>query len=685
MLKNLVSGKIRSLLKLTNVTAENLQFQIRNFVSTSTDVKPTQQNIGKLLASSKARVTNNTSRPVAPTQSNRQFNAFAFLFGKTQYMKQLEEVSNNHPNDVQVQLKYFHELSKMDSELAKSKLESGKYIVGLNKMAAAEVIIPKIVAEGAEKVPVGNGPILGSTNNDPIRVIMVPSPGESRYRAMNLALGFLGPVVFLLVGYMWYESNNANATDENNPFPVAPAHSMINTVKERFGDVKGIDEAKDDLVEVVEYLRNPEKFTKLGARLPKGVLLYGEPGCGKTLLARAVAGEAEVPFYYVSGSSFDEMFVGVGPRRVRDLFEEAKKNSPCIIFIDEIDAIGVSRKYSMNGGGSYAKESTLNQLLTEMDGFKQNDGIIVIGATNLPDSLDAALTRPGRFDKVVVVPTPDINGRKQIIDLYLKKTIHDLSVDSYTLARGTTGFTGAEISNLINIAAIKAAINGKSALDMHTLEEARDDIIMGGKKRTFVRTMEELQNCAFHEGGHALVALYSKHTTPVHKATIASRGQALGVTSFLPEKDNYSQTKAQMLARLRTLMGGRAAEELIYGEEEVTSGASNDLQVATQLARNMVFKLGLSEKSGLVYNDSKTLDYLSESEKQLLDGEVKRILQTSYHEAKQILKTHEKELHLLADALLKYETLSLPEIKEVIEGKPLRSPLAVGEKRLGAH
>jgi len=324
-----------------------------------------------------------------------------------------------------------------------------------------------------------------------------------------------------------------------------------------------------------------------------------------------------------------------------------------------------------------------------MDGFKQNDGIIVIGATNLPDSLDTALTRPGRFDKVVVVPSPDINGRKQIIDLYLQKTIYDPTVDSHALARGTTGFTGAEISNLINVAAIKAAISGKEALDMRTLEEARDDIIMGGKKRNLVRTVDDLNNSAYHEGGHTLVALYSKHTVPVHKATIASRGQALGVTSFLPERDSYSQTKAEMMAKLRTLMGGRAAEEIIYGEENVTSGASNDLRQATQLARNMVFKLGLSDKSGLVYNDSNTLAYLAESERQLLDAEVKRILHNSYDEAKQLLKSHEKELHLLADALLKYETLSIDEIKEVIQGKPLRSaplqpPMPIGEK-IGAH
>jgi len=624
---------------------------------------------------------------VAVGQKNFQFpqrkmatSMYTLMFGNQSYLKELETIANSNPNDHAAQLKYLFELNKVDPEGAKKKFEASKMSVStidvatgstaINTNATANTAMSNAttanVADSLNNASNTN-PFMNANNKEPIQVMMVPSKAESRYRFLNFLVGLIGPSILLTLGYVWYTST-AEGQQGKDPFPVAPAHSIVTSVTERFKDVKGVDEAKADLVEVVEYLENPEKFTKLGARLPKGVLLYGEPGCGKTLLARAVAGEAGVPFFYVSGASFDEMFVGVGPRRVRDLFEEAKKKAPCIIFIDEIDAIGVSRKYNMNGGGSYAKESTLNQLLTEMDGFKQNEGIIVIGATNLPDSLDNALTRPGRFDKVVVVPSPDVNGRKQIIDLYLKKTKYDPAIDSHVIARGTTGFTGAEISNLINIAAIKAAINGKEHVDMKSIEEAKDDIIMGGKKRSLQRTQEDLKLTAYHEGGHTLVSMFSKHAVPVHKATIASRGSALGVTSFLPERDTYSQTRSELLTKLRTLMGGRAAEELIYGTDHVTSGASSDIKQASQIARSMVLKLGFSDKTGFVYHDQNTASFVSEAEKQLLDSEVKELLSRSYDEAKQILKSHERELHLLADALLEQETLSIEEIKQVISG-----------------
>jgi len=541
----------------------------------------------------------------------------------------------------------------------------------------------RLFSSTSETIGVVNKDAIASALNskEDIKVMMVPNPSDKWWRVASILTGLLPAAV--LLGFGFYYMNVAQIEGGGgNEFNVAPAHASVLNVEERFADVKGIDEAKSELSEVVDYLKNPEKYTQLGARLPKGVLLVGEPGNGKTLLARAVAGESGVPFFYVSGSAFDEMFVGVGPRRVRDLFEEAKKNSPCIIFIDEIDAIGVARRYSMNGG-SFAKESTLNQLLTELDGFKQSAGIIVIAATNLPESLDPALTRPGRFDKIINVPVPDLVGRKQIIDLYLKKTKYHPNVDSITLARGTTGFTGAELSNLINIAAIKAATQGLHSIDMHTLEEARDDIIMGGKKRTVLRTPEDLKITAYHEAGHAICALKSHENDgsgsyPLHKATIMMRGNSLGVTSFLPERDEYSQTKKQMQVKLKCLMAGRVAEEIVYGSDGITTGASDDFRKASQLARGMVTRMGFSDKIGPVFYDNvqgHSRPAISEHQQNEIDVEVKRILTNSYQEAKSVLKENESQLHLLANALLKHETLSADDIKRVISNQPLEQKL----------
>jgi len=420
---------------------------------------------------------------------------------------------------------------------------------------------------------------------------------------------------------------------------------------------------------VVEYLKNPGRFAKLGAKLPKGVLLVGPPGTGKTLLARAIAGEAGVPFFYCSGSSFDELFVGVGASRIRKLFDDAKAVSPCIIFIDEIDALGAARRYNMT---SSSKETTLNQLLTEMDGFQQTEGIIVIGATNIPDALDSALTRPGRFDKQVAVPVPDVKGRKELVEYYLKKTVPAKDINPSVIARATPGFTGADIANLINLAAIKATLRNMSAIDMKLLEEAKDDIIMGIKRTTVEKNMDELKVTAYHEGGHALVALLSAGAHPVHKATIIQRGQALGVTVQLPEKDEQSYSRKQMLARLAVCMGGRAAEELVFGDLEVTSGASSDLKSATMLASNMVKRWGMSEKAGLVfYKNDDSLKPASDVQRTMLDEEIKRLLQESYDKAKHILSTHRRELDLIANALLEHETLSGEEIKLLVEGKRL--------------
>eukprot|EP00741_Cyanophora_paradoxa_P009696 tig00001600_g9394.t1 len=427
----------------------------------------------------------------------------------------------------------------------------------------------------------------------------------------------------------------------------------------KFSDVMGVDEAKGELQEVVEFLKNPLKFTRLGGRLPKGILLVGPPGTGKTLLARAVAGEAGVPFFYASGSEFEELFVGVGARRVRELFASAKKKAPCIIFIDEIDAVGAKR----NPKDQQYMRMTLNQLLAEMDGFNSSDGVIVVAATNFPETLDKALIRPGRFDRRVTVPTPDINGRTQILELHSTNVLKGPDVDLKVIARGTPGMTGAELSNLVNIAAVRAATRGEPHVTMSDLEYAKDRVIMGAERKS-VRDPKELELTAFHEGGHAIVAAVTEGAEPIHKATIMWRGNALGMTAQLPEKDRYSQSRKQMLARLDVLMGGRVAEELIYGDGEVTSGAASDIMGATQLARHMVFEAGMSDKIGKInYTDH---HYLSDEYRRIADQEVKRLVDEAYDRARAVLRSREKELRLLAQRLLEKETLTGDEICDIL-------------------
>jgi cell division protease FtsH len=449
-----------------------------------------------------------------------------------------------------------------------------------------------------------------------------------------------------------------------------------------FDDVAGVDEAKDELSEIVDFLKDPGKFQKLGGKIPKGALLVGPPGTGKTLLARAVAGEAGVPFFTISGSDFVEMFVGVGASRVRDMFEQAKKNAPCIIFIDEIDAVGRHRGAGL-GGGNDEREQTLNQLLVEMDGFEANEGIILVAATNRPDVLDPALLRPGRFDRQVVVPNPDVTGREKILRVHMRNVPLAADVDVRTLARGTPGFSGADLSNLVNEAALAAARRNKRMVSMHDFEQAKDKVMMGAERKSMAMSDHEKRNTAYHEGGHALVALTVPGADPVHKATIIPRGRALGMVMQLPEGDRYSMDYQQMTSRLTIMMAGRVAEELIFGKDKVTSGASSDIQAATGLARNMVTRWGFSEALGAVsYGDNQEEVFLghsvartqnvSEDTAQKIDSEVRRLVQSGLDEARRILTERLEDLHTLAKALLEFETLSGDEINGVLKGVPPR-------------
>ncbi|XP_064141011.1 ATP-dependent zinc metalloprotease YME1L1 isoform X2 [Loxodonta africana] len=433
-----------------------------------------------------------------------------------------------------------------------------------------------------------------------------------------------------------------------------------------FEHVKGVEEAKQELQEVVEFLKNPQKFTVLGGKLPKGILLVGPPGTGKTLLARAVAGEADVPFYYASGSEFDEMFVGVGASRIRNLFREAKANAPCVIFIDELDSVGGKRIESPMH--PYSRQ-TINQLLAEMDGFKPNEGVIIIGATNFPEALDNALIRPGRFDMQVTVPRPDVKGRTEILKWYLNKIKFDQSVDPEIIARGTVGFSGAELENLVNQAALKAAVDGKEMVTMKELEFSKDKILMGPERRSVEIDNKNKTITAYHESGHAIIAYYTKDAMPINKATIMPRGPTLGHVSLLPENDRWNETRAQLLAQMDVSMGGRVAEELIFGTDHITTGASSDFDNATKIAKRMVTKFGMSEKLGVMtYNDTGKLSPETQS---AIEQEIRILLRDSYERAKHILKTHAKEHKNLAEALLTYETLDAKEIQIVLEGKKL--------------
>jgi cell division protease FtsH len=448
-----------------------------------------------------------------------------------------------------------------------------------------------------------------------------------------------------------------------------------------FDDVAGIDEAKSELEEIVEYLKDPQKFQRLGGKIPKGVLLVGPPGTGKTLLARAIAGEANVPFFTISGSDFVEMFVGVGASRVRDMFEQGKKNAPCIIFIDEIDAVGRHRGAGL-GGGNDEREQTLNQLLVEMDGFEANEGVILIAATNRPDVLDPALLRPGRFDRQVVVPNPDVVGREKILKVHMRKVPLASDVDPRTIARGTPGFSGADLANLVNEAALMAARRGKRSVTMAEFEQAKDKVLMGAERRSMVMSEDEKRNTAYHEAGHALCMIYAKGHDPLHKVTIIPRGRALGVTMPLPEGDKYSKSKIELQAMVISAFGGRVAEELILGADHVTTGAAMDIKQATNIARRMVTEWGFSDKLGpLRYSENEEEVFLGHSVTQrknvsdataaVIDQEIRRIVEEGEREARAILTAHLDELHAVAKGLLEFETLSVEDIRRIIRGEKI--------------
>jgi cell division protease FtsH len=546
--------------------------------------------------------------------------------------------------------------------------------------AGTSVVSGTLSSDARFRTNAPNDPQLISTLREKgVTINARPEEGASLWQYILVqSLPFL-----LFLGIAFFVLRQMQKNSGSGAMGFGKSRARLLTQKEgkvTFDDVAGIDEAREELQEIVEFLRDPTKFARLGGKIPKGALLVGSPGTGKTLLARAIAGEAGVPFFTISGSDFVEMFVGVGASRVRDMFEQAKKSAPCIVFIDEIDAVGRSRGAGL-GNQNDEREQTLNQLLVEMDGFEANEGIIIIAATNRPDVLDPALLRPGRFDRQVVVPRPDIEGRVKILSVHMKKVPLAPDVDPRVIARGTPGFSGADLANLVNEAALLAARRGKRLVAMSEFEDAKDKVMMGAERKSMMMTEDEKRMTAYHEAGHAIVAMHEPASDPIHKATIIPRGRALGMVMRLPERDQNSLHRDQMYAHLSIAMGGRVAEELIFGYDRVSSGASSDIQSATRLARSMVTKWGMSEAVGpleyaedeqsyLGYGGSRAAPMSNETAK-LIDGEIKKLVEGGLNRAKQVLTDHIDQLHSLALALLEYETLTGEEIKRLIAGENL--------------
>ena len=523
---------------------------------------------------------------------------------------------------------------------------------------------------------------------DENRVRIDVKPPETQSIFTQILVASFPILIILAVAIFFMRQMQGGGGGRGGPMAFGRSKAKLlseDQIKTTFADVAGVDEAKEDVQELVEFLRDPGKFQRLGGHIPRGVLMVGQPGTGKTLLAKAIAGEAKVPFFSISGSDFVEMFVGVGASRVRDMFEQAKKQSPCIIFIDEIDAVGRHRGAGL-GGGHDEREQTLNQLLVEMDGFEGNDGIIVIAATNRPDVLDPALLRPGRFDRQVVVGLPDIRGREQIVKVHMRKVPLGDDVDASIIARGTPGFSGADLANLVNEAALFAARASKRLVGMDEFDKAKDKIMMGAERKSMVMSDKEKRNTAYHEAGHAIVGRLMPDHDPVYKVTIIPRGRALGVTMFLPEEDRYSMSRQGIRSQICSLFGGRIAEEMTLGAEHVTTGASNDIERATQLARNMVTKWGLSERMGpLMYDedDGEVFLGMSASAKpklhspetsKAIDEEVRRIVDECYAQASKLLEDNVDKLHTMADALMEFETLSSEQLDDIMAGAKPRHP-----------
>ena len=553
-----------------------------------------------------------------------------------------------------------------------------------------EILVTK--ADGAKYttvIPLEDKDLLNDLLKKKVKV--EGTPPERRGLLSQILISWF-PMLLLIGVWVFFMRQMQGGGGKTMSFGKSRARMMTQEqIKTTFADVAGCDEAKEEVAEIVDFLREPKKFQNLGGKIPKGILMVGPPGTGKTLLAKAIAGEAKVPFFTISGSDFVEMFVGVGASRVRDMFEQAKKNAPCLIFIDEIDAVGRQRGAGL-GGGHDEREQTLNQMLVEMDGFEGNEGVIVIAATNRPDVLDPALTRPGRFDRQVVVGLPDVKGREQILKVHMRKVPVGPDVDAMTLARGTPGYSGADLANLVNEAALFAARTNKRTVTMVEFEKAKDKINMGPERRTMIMTDKQKESTAYHEAGHAIVGYLVPEHDPVHKVTIIPRGRALGVTFFLPEGDQVSISQKQLESKLSTLYAGRLAEDLIYGEENISTGASNDIKVATNIARNMVTQWGFSDKLGpILYTEDDgevflgrsmaKAKHMSDETAHVIDEEVRAIVTRNYARARQILIDNMDILHAMKDALVKYETIEEEQIKQLMNRQPVTPPAGWEESK----